>query len=522
MTVKKPVLLLSLLVALVLLGAAAVLLLRARPAPPPLREAAPMTQVYALSAPVRSVGIAVEGKTPYTLIRTDTGTGAAAGVGRVSTDGAIPPGEAVTAVIAGLESYPLIEGKVSTIFARASAMSATERLTEESDGDADNAGNYAVDHASDHADDDTDSHTPDSIGDYALDYTQFGLDPPRVRVSVAADDGEQVVFLIGREAPGHAETYVRLEDDETIFLVPSLVLAYFFLSPEELLSLTVTDAESESPGFDRLILNGPTCGAPDGRIVFEAAGEDGVCLMTYPVLSRVDPSALSALQGLFRLEASAVAAVEPSREELDAMGVEEPYAVVEGEAGGERFVLRFTPPGADGSAYAMRDDMPVFYRIEASDLAWMGKNYFNLMEKVAFAPDIREIAEVAVETPESSCLFVLTTEDGRLSVTADGGESVGGVQSVDVGDFRSFFRTLGSAAYVEGPEAPGGFPDRDSFAGPPELLFTYRFTDDREQTVSFYEGPLRRMYAYVGDGPGYLVASTYTDRVLQELAQLLP
>ena len=466
---KNTILLICLTTALAALGGAAALLLLTRPEPPPPKEAASMVPIYEFAAPVRSVELTAAGKAPFIVLNT--------GDGEYQPENA---GGAGDAVIAGLEGFGLIPAKVSTLFMRAKGLSAAELLFEE-------AGDRAV----------------------------FELAPPRVRVKAVAMDGEEAVFLIGKEAPGGAGYYLSLEGRPEIYLVPSLVLDYFFLQPEELINLTVTSSEKAASDFDRLALSGSTCGTPDGRIVVEAVGDERIRMITFPVLHRVDYQILTALQNIFQLDASGIAAISPAPEDLDALGFDEPYAVVEALIGEESFTLRYTRPDERGETYVMRDGVPLLYTVASADTRWMGKNYFDMMEKYAFEPDIRDVRELVIETPDSADTFTLTYDDSRLTVTLNG------VREVGVGDFRAFFQTLGRVSYEEGPGQPGGFPDSGSFDKAPSLRFIYRFADGGEQTVSFYKGPLRRDYLYVGDGPGYLVSSLSAERVLQELARLV-
>ncbi len=77
-----------------------------------------------------------------------------------------------------------------------------------------------------------------------------------------------------------------------------------------------------------------------GKIIIEAAVGEGGYQITSPINTALDPLSLEALQSIFWIEANEAAMIRPSREELEALGFDEPYAVVEASAGGESFILR--------------------------------------------------------------------------------------------------------------------------------------------------------------------------------------
>ncbi len=141
----------------------------------------------------------------------------------------------------------------------------------------------------------------------------------------------------------------------------------------------------------------------------------------------------------------------------------------------------------------------------------MGKNYFDLMEKRAFFPDIDSIRELTVEAQDVSHTFSLSREEPKLVVTLDG------TGDILTDDFREFFRLLADARYEEAIENPDGFPIPAGFTSSPNLRFTYRFINGETHTVSFYQGPARRFYICSDDGPAFLLPQIMWTACLERL-----
>jgi hypothetical protein len=448
-------------------------------------------KLYEFSSPVSAIEFEVWGQEPFSIVSAD-GSGfprdrePGSAVSGVAPSGALPGDVAPSFTapsftapgftVSGYEGVPLDLSKIASLFDRARSLTAAELLFEDYD-----------------------------------DPAELGFAPPVARINVTAIDGEEVVFLIGKEIPGSAEVYAQIEGQSAVYLVYRFAIENYLLAKTGFVSLTVTSSKTAASDFDRITLTGPTCGQPEGKITVEVVGEERIRHITYPVFCRVDYPVLLSLQYIFLLDAKSVAAVYPSPEELGDLGFDEPFAIVEAVISEEAFVLRFARPDADGDVYLIRDGIPILYIVPVSEVLWLGKNYFGMMEKIAFAPDINMVEEVAVWTLGSVRVYRIISEEGKFAAVSAGG------QYLDPDDFQEYFRILCSAKYEEAPDEPGGFPPIQSQAPLPDLRFTYKLRNGEEHVVSFYKGPVRRHYIYVDSEPGYLINSLYVETIIGQL-----
>ncbi len=351
------------------------------------------------------------------------------------------------------------------------------------------------------------------------DYQPYGLAQPRAVVEVTDKTKATFTLLIGDNAPGNTGIYLKRQDSPAVYLVPTYSLENYLLPETAYFNLTITPG-SASEGFDAVVLGG-TVREEQGQVVIRKQGENYV--LTAPVRRPLDESmGLAMLNTLLGLNADSVAAVNPTRQELDALGLNKPYATAQVSGSWGEFFLSVTAPDAGGMVFLYREGVPLLYTARADLLPWLDLQYIQLMDPFAYTPDIEQLREIALELVSGEIYrFQLTHKEARdsesskakesaetkeISVTLDGAP-------IDSENFQRFYVTLISARLAEHTQQP-------SSLGSPALVITYIDSSNARQSVEFYPGPIRRYYIRSGDEPFFLTPSSYVDRVLSDLAKV--
>lgn len=357
---------------------------------------------------------------------------------------------------------------------------------------------------------------------------EYGLDNPRATVELTTAGGAEAAFQIGDNAPGNVGIYLTVEGQAEIWLVPVYEVENF-LSPETIyLNHTITDGNAANEPFTRITLGG-SAREEQGAFTVERQGEQ--YFLTSPVTQGVDENEpLLMLRAVFGMQADSIAATDPTPQDLALLGLEEPYATADVESEAGNFKLYASAPDLGGIVYLYREGVPLIYAVQHSLVPWLEMQYTDVMDPYAITPDINLLTRVTVTAGETTYAFDLadagsTSLEGEVPVrealavtlTLREGEQVAATgQWIDPENFQRFYITLISARLAEfTAEAPAE-------GARPVLTISYTYAGSGSQTrqVALYQGPPRRYYIQVDDGPCFLTPSTYLDRVLEDAAKV--
>jgi hypothetical protein len=284
------------------------------------------------------------------------------------------------------------------------------------------------------------------------------------------------------------------------------------------------------PDFDRLVLGGAARRGAE-IVVLKTAAEEGSESLLGPVgigqspfriVSPVEADfsldkGLPVIGGIFGLNAVRVAAVVREQGDLRNYGLAEPWSLVSvrGAPGEEEeFTLRVSRPGGADTAYVYREGRNLIYEISASGLSWLETTWFDLMNKLILLPFIDSVASVEVVHGGKRAMFSLSGEGDDLVVTAEG-------RTIDTKLFRSYYQTLISVSYDFYSELP--LPRETPF-----LEVVYRYRDSLAEPLKsgdrifFYPtADSRRVLVSLNGGRPFATYSTYTDKVIADLALVL-
>lgn len=358
----------------------------------------------------------------------------------------------------------------------------------------------------------------------------YGLSVPRATATATYTDGGSLAVLFGNEAPGGRGTYAKTADSDTVYLITDPSADNLFMSRLEYIDTVVMappeapepkEGETEAPPAiypEDITLGGSFRETPiviqhdTESITAKQAASYGMVM--YKILSpkerEVDMSAGSQpLTELMNVSAQGVAAYQPTDSQIAEFGLDEPYSIAsftyenyEGTA--ESCVLTVSAPGADGSAYLIRDGVPLVYSVNTAELAWYELRYEDLLSKMFLTPFIDDVASVSVVSPGLAATFNLSGTGDEMKV-----ESAG--QEVPIDRFRKYYQTLigvSGEQYAEGAAPAGETPLLS-------VTFNYRDTAKAADNITFLPGTARRALVSVNGESEFYARESYVNIIIE-------
>lgn len=228
----------------------------------------------------------------------------------------------------------------------------------------------------------------------AQDLDKYGLsaDNPKARADVKLKDGTEYTLYFGIDAPDQRTRYVRLSDSNDVYTVLMNSSGYFYNDPTDFLSLIVTDELSNNntaPTIDWMTVTRKDL---DYDIRFEddtknyAVDEVSMAssqVMIEPVYAYLDiTNSNSIIYGIWGLTAIDIACVNPTEEDFEKYGLDDPFCTVNIDAELQNYHLdignvaeyEIDETGAETSVpasyYCYYKGIDIIYVFEASEVPW--------------------------------------------------------------------------------------------------------------------------------------------------------
>jgi hypothetical protein len=191
------------------------------------------------------------------------------------------------------------------------------------------------------------------------DYTQFGLQPPRLEIDFATkDDKTPHQLLVGSKTPTGGDMYARLAGQERVFLIQAYLDTTFDQKTFALRDKAVLK-------FSRSAVDTLAVTHAGRKVALAKTGGDW--RLTSPWKARADYSTVEGLVGALD-DGKMTAIVADPAEDLAKYGLDKPVATVEVGAGSTRATLEVGRPaeGATDRVYARDVSRPMVFEIEKS------------------------------------------------------------------------------------------------------------------------------------------------------------
>jgi hypothetical protein len=214
------------------------------------------------------------------------------------------------------------------------------------------------------------------IAEDAIGLEQYGLEPPKVEVTVKASGDRAVMHLhMGDKTAAGDHLYAMANSDRKVFLVPAVADATFNKSTWDLRDKRVLR-------FDRVGVESVEIVAP--RHIVRLARRDLEWDLTRPLQTEADFGVVSEL--LSKLATSQMASLtEAESVNLARYGLVKPLYRVTVDAGGSRTTLDVGSPADAATSYARDHSRSGVFTIEQSLVAQLAKDLTEFRRKELFA-----------------------------------------------------------------------------------------------------------------------------------------
>ncbi|MDD6176211.1 MAG: DUF4340 domain-containing protein [Firmicutes bacterium] len=368
------------------------------------------------------------------------------------------------------------------------------------------------------------------------DLAPYGLDYPAASYVATFTDGSSVTISIGDEVPGSSSKYyVMRSGDDHVYIsgVASMlsVSCNDFLSGT-ILSLMTTDESGAEvlPTFDKIKISGRDHDQP--TVIFPQAEEVAATsplkyysyYMSEPQEAGVTSKLVdNYLTPLANLSATGFAAVNPTDEELQEYGMDDPIVLwfwIEGEK------TSLLIGKVDGStAYVMFEGGKVIYTVDAANIALATTKAFDLRDTLMFLCDISTVATFDFVDNNGK---TYTIEQQRTEKVSSSSNTSSGEATVDY-DYAAYYNDLNLqyykkfyqsflTAYRE-EEVP-----EDAQPGAMLFSFTLNFFEEYDAepiTVAAYEYSDRRVIYQINGENMALVKREWANKVLADFIKLI-
>lgn len=381
----------------------------------------------------------------------------------------------------------------------------------------------------------------DIVEENAADLDKYGLENPVASVKITFDDGTVNDMCFGIRNPA-ASNYVYFckKGSRDVMQVSYYSTGSVFYDIKDFVSLVMTESyNANNPQeLDYLIIERKDLSEPVEieymyDIAEQAEDEDSVITtfnshrITSPITAELDTtSGQTICYGLYALSAASCEYIDPTEEDIAAVGLDDPYCRISFKYGNKARVLLLGNEirSADDSEesgglstvtgyYAMFEGGNLIYAISTSNAPWYTFKVQDIMSRRPISPYIYTVDTLTVTTPDGEYVF-------RVEGDADNHAFYYGDQTLDDSKFKGFYQhlitSMGEELFFE--EA-----DYEPYI---KVHFTYRSEYEStygrsEDIIEFYKSDDRKNIVRVNGDVLYKVRQVYTERLLSNLDALL-
>ncbi|MBR6533410.1 MAG: DUF4340 domain-containing protein [Clostridia bacterium] len=355
---------------------------------------------------------------------------------------------------------------------------------------------------------------------------ECGLDTPLVKAEITTLKDERETVLIGAKSPDNVGVYVKLANNEKIYLVgealdstlsfTDLDLASTQAQGPVMLDKKYADYCNELAVIKSDYVTVEGVNFPK-KMVFAPTEEQEIALFTpYEAIEPMKRSAQN-VETLFKVfsggfNVSGAYSYDVKSETLNKLGLQKPDFVLSAVFGDYTYSYKFKQQ-QDGNYAVVGNDSKNVKMVTISDCNFLSYSTNDLYNPILFLASIDDVSNLTFETESEKYSFDIT-------VNLNGDDT--NKYKVSMGDktfnssyFQSFWQYLSSLQTIDfGTE---------KLSGNPELIMTYTYNKEgvKPTKIAFIkENAVRYQYSIDGVPMGKIGSSDYT-KILKNLKRLL-
>ena len=249
--------------------------------------------------------------------------------------------------------------------------------------------------------------------------TDYGFKNPFAVLTVKLSDGTSKTITFGNESPDKSGRYATLSGNKNVFLVENSVVNVFSQNPQNFISLNLfgvyTDEEAMS--VKEIVLGG-SCREQEITVINDKSDYSArIFKIAKPINSFAKDENVAQFCTMLTLtySAEAIEVLNPDEKTLAEYGFDSPYSTVKFVFAGKEEKIVFGKKAKDGKLYAMVNDIPAIYRLNAEDYSFIGYKLPSLRDSALFSCIIKYVDSIAITADGKTNLFKADNESVTLN-----------------------------------------------------------------------------------------------------------
>ncbi len=338
----------------------------------------------------------------------------------------------------------------------------------------------------------------------APDIAKYGLDAPSYTIRTIYDDGTEHQIIVGNTLTTGGGAYMMVDDDPNVYSMGNTKMDRLDYSMLDYLDKDVIEPwesytdddgnEVSAPTISYLQVEGGTLDETFRIEPFteeELASSNTMYGSTYKIVEPFeadmqyrsdsegnDQNAVYTT-GLQQLTADSVAMINPTAEDLTALGFDSPYCTISFNRDGTDYVWTVgnDATASDGSAahYLMTEGKNLIYVVTDANLPWISIDIDDMYSSLMLLPSINTVSEIDLMVYDQTYSFQIdpaADEDSDIVPHLDGEE-------IDLENYRDMYQYLLSV--------PAEGINKSDAEGTLVASFTYHYTDGGSDTVELFD-----------------------------------
>lgn len=328
----------------------------------------------------------------------------------------------------------------------------------------------------------------------------YGFDQP-IKVTFTVDDADKIVFYVGNISTRSTYSYLKLENDDRIFMVESSAVELFRKKGSDFLGTVLTGEFKTDDGIqiDSLRVHRTDlpydiyCEYDKYYAEHNSGGSSALHVMKEPISCLLSPDKSSKVtHGLYNLNATEVVKPFPTDEDKKAFGLEEPFVTVTMKTSdGKTTVFRLgnTYENKDGTKlrYGYLDTLNCIYGFSADNTAYGSVKAQDITSKIIVDSYVWDIGHLTYEADGKKWEF-----EGKGSSADDFVMNYNGKPMESVERYRQLYtyllKTSAEDLLLEEPQVTGS---------PMATVSIEEQNDGRKSKIEFYDAGGLKAYIAV-------------------------
>ncbi len=373
----------------------------------------------------------------------------------------------------------------------------------------------------------------------APDIEKYGLTDPTCVIRTFYDDGTEHVITIGNTLTTGSGAYMMVDDDPNVYSMGNSKTSRLNYSMLDYLDKNVIETWESYTDDDGNEVTAPTIGylevtggTLEETLRIEPLTEEELSSSssaygsTYKIVEPFeadmryrsdsegnDQNAVYTT-GLQQLTADSIAKLNPTEEDLTALGFDSPYCTISFERDGTEYIWTVgnDTTASDGSAahYLMTEGKDLIYVVTDANLPWISINIDNMYSSLMLLPNINDVSAIDLMIYDQTWSFEIDAaadEDSDIVPHIDGEE-------VDLENYRDMYQYLLSAPAE-------GIYDGDEDAGTLVASFTYHYRDGGSDTVELFDLGDRTCILSINGDKQWTTRIAYVQHLQSNMEKLL-